>query len=132
MRNLLPMETAPRDGTKIVGAWKNCGGVYYATCSRCEQYCEWVGSDGIAVVVPDAWHPLPGTIIPMSTAWRDGRRIQVAVFRGTDLTSTWEHVEWQVDEAGVGAWWGDWMMGADPNECIEDNWRGWWPTPGEE
>lgn len=127
MRNLLPMETAPRDGTEFIG---------YSFGKP--QIVEWFGrkdngwfiSAACMPVAPTGWLPLPGTILPMSTAWRDGRRIQVAVELPNGKVR-WEHVEWFHD-GHEGAWTGAWMMVADPNECIEDNWRGWWPTPGKE
>ena len=135
MRNLLPMDTAPRDGTRILVVFDGL----YLVAWWLDDLLAWE-SDGLVSLAKDAsldgWWPTPDcNPLPMSTAPKDGRRIQVKVFRGEDATATWEYVEWK--EFGSGDyrkldWYGEWMTFADASERDESNWLGWFPTPGED
>lgn len=53
-----PMETAPKDGTLLLG-WDRSNGCYAVSYHPCEGTCyEWETSDGYAAC-PSHWTPLP-------------------------------------------------------------------------
>ena len=151
MRNLLSMDTAPRDGSEVLAWRRDWGGFKVAmytnayemmdqieveSCDLSEDDLsaeDWFTDWGYRLEgseEPTHWLPLPGTILPMSTAPKDGRRIQVAVPDAAGKVR-WEMVEWS-EVGGHGEWDGIWMGYATPDEGIESNWRGWFPCPGEE
>lgn len=131
--NPLPMKTAPRDGGTILlfGDKRPYGADWSVRTGR------WTASgwdvDGVERWNPieeiSGWLPLPGDYLPMSTAPRDGTRIQVLV-KGVEKTR-WEYVSMRWF-GGDPNWWEWWMEGSFQEDRDEANWLGWRHEPSTE
>lgn len=130
--NLLPMKDVPRDAKKTI--LLSVGGVmslavFQTTLSDGDDF--WVTVDGGFVSNQcDGWLPMPGDRLPMSTAPRDGTRIQVLI-KGLHKTR-WEYVMMTMLPSGKEVWWAPWMDTTYAEDRDETNWLGWLSEPSTE